>query len=859
VSRTADIARSWAPALLVTVLGLAVIWPVPLGRMPLSADHTVHLTRIWLFADTLAQGSVRSWSPVWFFGTPVGDLYPVLGDLIVIAVRVVSFGLLDWPRAYAIGFTIVFVAQGWVMLRAGRTMGLGPWPGIVAAALTLLDVGWYREGGFMYTVFYGVWPQTLATSLAWLGLAELTAACDSDDAKARRRRIALAGLSMGGALLAHQMSMIVLAIAGPIVVLTVGIGSRDRLRRSTITGSIIGVLGFAVAAWWVVPMLAHRGWMASYGWLHRPLAQMIEGALEGRWCIAMPPAVGWIVLAGMIVVAIKGSRAARAFAAVAIVLWVMASIDVVWELRLDLVSDGFAHLQYQRFITAAKPGLHLVAGAVIGMLVQLVIDRRAQLPIAIASGLVAVVLCVWMLVGQRAEWTKQEIPQQMVSVQLDRAPDLPGLDEDHAALARWLGEQWSARDRFWRTTVRDQRNIHWFMDVPALADGVPLLKQGFTPGDNFVHKPEQAPPQLQALAQVRYEIRRGKRGGRGLVQRFGQIEVFERAGWEQDGIATMRGSGRVEVLEDTGETVRVRVSEAGDDAMLVFGIAGYPRWRLDGPDGDIEWLEVPVVGDGPSATQAQRRGAELRGGKAHGDDGSEPTLLAASVRDGEYTLHYDRWRARDVVALLLSLVALAACIALLLRKLAQPDAALDTLHRRLRPIGHPLVWAAAVLALALLGTVRVHRGRSAEETHAMGWALDQRAELRSAHVAFHKTDMLIRPAIVFDRKPRDAGLAAFPNVPLGDTLEGWIALDDDDAKDPRRGTQHVTIEARPQGSEAWTPILDRKLSHEPGRTLLSLPLGALAHQVADVRVIVRSEGQRPPLVAFDLDLGAAPS
>src|SRR5690606_21772509 len=112
------------------------------------------------------------------------------------------------------------------------------------------------------------------------------------------------------------------------------------------------------------------------------------------------------------------------------------------------------------------------------------------------------------------------------------------------------------------------------------------------------------------------------------------------------------------VLEDLGETVRVRVREAGDDAVLVFGIAGFPRWRLEGPDGEVEWFEVPVVGDGPIATQAQRRGGELRGGKAHGADGTEPTLVAAHVRDGEYTLQYERWRARDVLALLASLVAI---------------------------------------------------------------------------------------------------------------------------------------------------------------------------------------------------------
>ena len=39
-----------------TVVGLWLLWPVPTGVMPVSADHTVHLTRIWMYAQSLARG-----------------------------------------------------------------------------------------------------------------------------------------------------------------------------------------------------------------------------------------------------------------------------------------------------------------------------------------------------------------------------------------------------------------------------------------------------------------------------------------------------------------------------------------------------------------------------------------------------------------------------------------------------------------------------------------------------------------------------------------------------------------------------------------------------------------------------------
>src|SRR5690606_8777426 len=139
------------PLLLVTAFSLWLLWPAPLGRMPLSADHTVHLTRIWMLAEQLTSGQLRGWDGTWFFGTPVGELYPVLGDLVVVAIRALSLGALSWPQAYALGFCVVFTAQGWVMLRVGRALGLGPVPGLVAALLVLADVGAYREGGWIYT------------------------------------------------------------------------------------------------------------------------------------------------------------------------------------------------------------------------------------------------------------------------------------------------------------------------------------------------------------------------------------------------------------------------------------------------------------------------------------------------------------------------------------------------------------------------------------------------------------------------------------------------------------------------------------------------------------------------------------
>lgn len=851
----------WWPTLVVTLIGLAVIWPIPAGQMPLSADHTVHLTRTWMWAQELASGNIRGWSPVWFFGTPVGELYPVLGDAMIIGVRILSFGLLDWPAAYAVGFTLVFLTQGWVLLRAGKALGWGVVPGLVAATLALVDVGSYREGGFIYTVYYGVWPQALATSFTWLGIAELTRLPRAKTPAEIRRTIAWAAAAMGAALLAHPMSMAVFALAGPTVVFVTGLGGS--LRKTTARGIVAGGLGVALALWWVVPMLGHRAWMASYGWLWQPLDVLVPRALEGQWAQSMPPLVGHCVTAGIVLVALVGNRAARAFAVVAIGLWFMSARDIPWAFRLDLVSEGFTHLQYQRFLTAAKPGLFLMAGALVGGVAHLAAtlwSRGGTRARTLAGACGALVLASVIAIAQQQADEQEKNP--VSDIQTVRIPKLAELDPDYVELRAWMAEQWRHREQDYRFVVHDQRNIHWFMDLPVLTDGAPILKLGFTPGDNFVHKPERGPRDLLDRAQVRYEIRRGQRKRRGEVARFGMLAVLERPSWAKTSIAELHGDGQVEVLEADPDEGRVRVKVTGTTAptRLLLGVAGFPRWSLEGPDGPVDWVEAPATGFGPGATQADRLAGDFRGGKVGGDDGTEPTLIAADVTDGEYELRYHAWRTPDVLAALVSALAAAVFVVLLgWPARAEPlRAAFDRVLVRLATLGHPLVWAAAAIALAGGLFVKVQRGHAAQDDRAVELALAGRASvLQHVRPGFTKADMLIRPALVFPRRHRKPAVAVFESVTPGVSIAGWAALEDDDTKRTKQGTVTLTIEVRPAGGDAWTSLYDARLPHRPGRIDLDLPLDALADQPVDVRISSVAEGKRAPElgVALSLDGG----
>ena len=824
--------------------------------MPLSADHTVHLTRMWMVADALSQGHLRDWNPTWFFGTPVGELYPVLGDLLVVGLRGLGAWLWDWSAAYAIGLTLVFVGQGWVLLRIGKTMGLGPWPGWIAAALLLTDPGQYREGGWIYTIEYGVWPQALATALAWLAIGETLRALEEVDTHRRQRATVMSVIAFAGALLAHPMSLLVLALAAVILLAAYGIRG-GRLGEVVVRGSTIVILGTGLAAWWLVPMLQHRAWMASYGWLWQPLEWMTNRAVAGHFAQNMPAPIGFAIMGGLVVTAIAGTTAARVLCCLAVVLWVSASQDVLWTLRLDRLSGGFAHVQYQRFIIAAKPGLYLAAGATVGWLFRGVRNASNGSPLGRATKVVAVLAGVAGLgVVGHAQW-RAMVRHHVGEPQMRRIPHEPDFEHDYQRFVAWARTQWENRQGFYRIAFEAPRNAHWFMDSPVYT-GTPSYKVGFTPGNNFVHKPEAGRAAVLDALGVTWVVRRRHGPSRpGSDLRFGTIRVTPRSGATPYRVAHIRGAGEVNVVSTTPDhtDVMVEVSGAGPESELVFAVAGYPRWRLEHEGKPVTWHEVPVTGRSPSATQDQRRSGQWRDGKAHGHDGSEPTLLAARAQDGTYHLTYRRWRSADVGGLLLTALA-----ALGLGWVRIRGSWFSALEQRLVGIGgrsRLVILGVVSLAVAAVWISAQRRGERVESLRAVGW-VDQAAASVSGMVASpSKVDMIIRPAVQIPRSHRGAAQAVFPAVTLRQTVRGWVAIDDDQAQMRRHGQATMIIEARPRGADTWSELLRLRLPHDPGRRPLQLPTGALAGKTVDLRVTFDRTG-RPPDVAFDLELGAPP-
>ncbi len=845
--------RHW-PTWVVLAIGMAVIWPAPIGTMPMSQDHTVHLARAWMYGETLASGHLSSWSSYWYFGFPLGELYPMLGDLVVGLVRALSWGRLSWPACYAFVFSAGYLLQGLALLRISRAVGLGPVPGIIAAALTFLDPGVLREGGWSYTVHYGVWLQPVCCSLLWWGFAEIAPSCDPSTPVAPRKLV-LPSILLGLAMLAHPVALPVLALGSVLFVLHMGL-RRGLARTLVVTGIPVG-FGLCVAAWWVLPLIANSAWMANFGTLYSDLSTMLLRLLKGAWAKNMAPTIGYGILLGLLWGWARGPRFAKFAATFAVVLWLMSTSDFFFRLRLDWLSENFRYLQYQRFIICAKPGLYLSAGVLVAVLGRWGLDAwrsdrpiaRRRLVAALRIGLAAGVMLA-ILIGAVMAAQANKVGRLRLNRLASGSPTDTRFEAEWRAFGEWAHSKWDERDGYFRFAYKSKRHSHAMADAP-LYTGAPAYKLGFTPGEVFLHKLESEQTAVLDRLRVRYMVGTALAKGAKVIKRFGRLKVAERKVTEE--IARLVGDGELEVLRDDadGGRVEVKVEGATEGTRLEFNIAGFPRWQLLHDGVPVEWYEVAPLGGKNLATQADRRSGKLRVGQGSMPSARDPMLMAVDAVDGTYELRYRHWMLADVIGVGAFWLGLLGCMFLL----GWPERAARVVTRIISVL-RPWLLATGFALVGVVVLARYTAGFLSEWSLASGWLRVGRADdvvgMSNGPI---KVDRLISPAVIVTADAKTSAHMELSSVIVdGDSIEGWIAVDD--TGKGGKGNYNFVVSARIGGSDdEFTEVLTVPIRPRTGKQSLRIPLDEFPEaNTVDLEVTVSGRGAKAPRMGFDLEL-----
>ncbi|MFH1131477.1 MAG: hypothetical protein V1754_09085 [Pseudomonadota bacterium] len=657
--------------LILFIVAAGILSPLLIGLMPQSQDHPVHLTRAWHFVtEILAKGQLSGWSDFWFAGWPAGEDYPPGGDYWISSVYLATFGLLGWEASYALAFLALYAFSAIAVYAFGKIYW-GRTAGFLAALFFLLDRGIYREGGWTYSVWWGVWPQTLATAYAFFCFATLDRVIE----RGRPRDFAISALLAGLSIITHPICVIYYGLGIPIF-LVARILSKDE-KSGKVIARILGVfaLGGALAAFWILPFSAKSAWMAKYGELWKSVPSMISGLWQGNIFGNVTPPVVWLGVMGAALAAWRRNFAGIFATIFACVLLFLSSSTAFQELDLMKISSSFGQIQFQRLSIPTKILFFLLAGYALQVAFTAAQKREFRWR-NYALGCVMLVAIAPFMEPALTQWaspyggdighpkTRKNIPQW----------------EGYKEFLTWSKDLRTKEKEFYRIAYVGSYNDHFFAAAPVY-NKTPAYKAGFTPCTNFIHKPDIEDHDLFRRLSVKYVVSLGAHGGTDLVheKRFGQINVYRFSGYSPQRY-TLEGPGQVTVEEFETEKIRLRLSETGKLSRLFLHVANYPNWRA--------WQNGKKV---PIETGALSK---------------HEIFISVPAQDGILEFKYT-WPAINIIGTIFSWIALGI-FGLMIACRFRPNLA-TVLKTRLLPIGKwaerfGLLIGLAILLVVVLGS-----------------------------------------------------------------------------------------------------------------------------------------------------------
>jgi len=663
--------RARLPPVLLVALVVVTLSPLLAGDPPASRDHAIHYFQLHLLVDELLpSGRLWGWSPSLNHGYPFGESYPVLGYLWMCAAHLLSFGAISLRTSYAWGLAALWMLSAavawWLAALVTRELcplapasepaepapedrpapagqGADPrpaqvagWAGLAAAALWMLDTGTSRQGGWIYLMYHGVWPQLLAATL-WAASIGLTWRALADP---RPRRVALAVLALGGSLWAHPFGLLTAAASATAWAVLVLVG-RQRWPGPWRTWAVVHGAGGLLGAAWLATFFGSAEAMARAPVPWGPLAaigtSLLQGQLmAGQWVWAAP-----LGLVGAALVLRRGGVLGWAVLGLAVGQLVLASEEAITVLRLDLVASGFKNLQFPRYAISFKPVWFALGGVGLGGVLARLLPRapvRPESPRPIDVSAMA-----WVRRGAAAlllaPLVASLVPQagRLLSRPVAGIDALHGRDgDDEAALLAALLTEARALppDRPLTVAVMRAGMGGGTYPVISVADaGGRLVLDEHVPTVNFKHRVQRRPAAYEGLG-VTHVIHDHPVSGRerelaSLLEPVGHFGVFTLERFtpphgQPRRVAELEGFGTVDVLVDEPERLELRVTDVEPGTTLVIGRAPHLRWelRVDGElletrerrRGGISAMGVELPGPGHVELRYVRRPFERLAG-----------------------------------------------------------------------------------------------------------------------------------------------------------------------------------------------------------------------------------------------------
>jgi hypothetical protein len=303
-----------------------------------------HLVRLdFGISHLVVYGRLDGWLPRFYLGYQEFLFNGPGLAWAVAAMRGATLGVLSNSGGLKIVGVASFAAVPIATAFLARSLGLGRLAAGIAAVLSLLVSNVFGVGlQGLYSV--GLVSHQLGAMFFCVALGALVRV----GVDARRCWILLAAVSVAALAVTHLISVLVLAVFLPL--LAFGLRHGDVGREALKRLSLAALLSAALAAWWLVPALAHRDLRGEVAtWATPPFGDRIDEIVNGR--LLFRPYTVWLVVAGWVYGLVR-VRQRRPFALMLVTSPLLYLVIAHWaasrwpdnEIALQLANRGLGYV-----------------------------------------------------------------------------------------------------------------------------------------------------------------------------------------------------------------------------------------------------------------------------------------------------------------------------------------------------------------------------------------------------------------------------------------------------------------------------------------------------------------------------------
>ncbi len=555
---------------------------------PLSHDHPAHLFKAWHFwTEMLGRFRVGGWSHIWGFGGPADELVPPGAEMWVALFRAATLGLLSWMRTYAGAFAAVLAFTAWANYRFGRHF-FGPMAGLLSSLIAMLDPGGWAQGGWTWHTDFGVWPVTLAMSFAILAFVKL----DEVATRGRTSDVVWAGLLVAGALLTHQLPLMVFAVAIPLLALDILVRTCPVPRGRILLMLSAAAFGVGLSAFATIPLLARSDATLDLGVLGLPLQAVVDRLLnldifDAGW----RPLVLFGILGGWL--GVRSRRPGAVFVVSAAALCLFLSSDAtIRTLHLERLLPTLVKVEGHRMMLAAKLFWLPLAGFAMVALIRMTRTSASRQGPWKWLGRWGVVLGLTLVFVPNL-WTyyKGTYGKKPITTQ-DKIPAFADLQ----AFFAWSKALRQSNEDHYRIAYYFQWDDHLPLIAPVF-NGTHAYKIGYTPSQIFRLLPMSADARLLQALNVRYVLADHPVADPHFVleRRFGSLSLFRVNNYHPEPF-TMLGPGRARLWDFDPEHLRFDVQGTSPESRLKIHVAYHDRWQATVAGRRVPVHPAPVFG-----------------------------------------------------------------------------------------------------------------------------------------------------------------------------------------------------------------------------------------------------------------------